>query len=62
MEIARRSPAQVAGDVLSVLRQHRGEGKSFRQIAASINAMGLRTPSGAQWYASTVRQTLQAAA
>jgi DNA invertase Pin-like site-specific DNA recombinase len=55
---SRRSPAQIAGEVLSIVQAHRSEGKSLRAIAASLNTMGLRTPRGAQWYASTVRLLL----
>ncbi len=41
-----------------LIRELRAERKSLRAIAEQLNATGLRTPSGAKWYASTIRAAL----
>jgi DNA invertase Pin-like site-specific DNA recombinase len=49
-----------AAPVIAMLQQQRLEGKTFRQIAENLNAVGVKTPSGAKWYSSTVRGALLA--
>lgn len=42
-------------EVVNVILQSRAEGKSLRQIADELNALGVQTKrGGAKWYASTV--------
>lgn len=55
---AARWPKRAASQVEAILRAHQTEGKSLRQIAAALNELGLKTPTGAQWHASSVRAAL----
>ena len=41
--------------VLDMMCKLRSEGQTLRAIAAHMNQLGLRTPQGSLWYASTVR-------
>jgi DNA invertase Pin-like site-specific DNA recombinase len=41
--------------VLDMMCKLRSEGQTLRSIAAHLNQLGLRTPQGSLWYASTVR-------
>jgi DNA invertase Pin-like site-specific DNA recombinase len=52
----RRPPA--AGELVEMIMQRKNAGESLRAIAQHLNATGVKTPSGAQWYASTVRAAL----
>ena len=45
--------------VMDMLRNLRAEGLTLRTIADRLNALGLRTPKGSRWYASTVRGALK---
>jgi DNA invertase Pin-like site-specific DNA recombinase len=45
--------------ILARMRRERAEGHSYHQIAGSLNADGIPTTRGGQWYACTVRQILQ---
>lgn len=51
-EKARAAAAPVAARL-------RGEGKSLREVAATMNALGVPTLRGRQWHAATVRETLR---
>jgi DNA invertase Pin-like site-specific DNA recombinase len=51
----------VPAETAEMIRRHRDEGKSLRAIADAMNAAGVKTPTGASWYASTVRAALLAA-
>ncbi|MGA8027735.1 MAG: recombinase family protein, partial [Bryobacteraceae bacterium] len=51
---AAKHPAPVPSS-LAIMRERKAAGDSLRAIAAHVNALGLRTPGGAMWYASTVR-------
>jgi DNA invertase Pin-like site-specific DNA recombinase len=42
----------------SILAGYRDEGLSLRQIASRLNSLGLKTPTGAAWYASSVSREL----
>jgi len=53
---------QHAANVLPVVREIRKAGAtSLRQIADALNARGITTPRGGQWYASSVRNVLERA-
>ncbi|MGH7540093.1 MAG: recombinase family protein [Gemmatimonadota bacterium] len=63
--LARRPPAppgrkpSVPPDVLARISAARAAGRSFRQIAADLNANGVPTAhAGRQWWPSTVRAVL----
>ena len=48
-----------AADVTPVVRQiQTAGGRTLRQIAAALNARGIRTARGGRWHASTVRNLL----
>jgi DNA invertase Pin-like site-specific DNA recombinase len=53
---------QHAANVLPVIREIRRAGAtSLHQIAQALNARGITTPRGGQWYASSVRNVLERA-
>jgi DNA invertase Pin-like site-specific DNA recombinase len=53
---------QHAANVLPVIRELRRAGAtSLHQIANALNARGITTPRGGQWYASSVRNVLERA-
>ena len=53
---------QHATNVLPVIREIRRAGAtSLHQIAEALNARGITTPRGGQWYASSVRNVLERA-
>jgi DNA invertase Pin-like site-specific DNA recombinase len=54
-----RNPVPVSPALLSIMQNRRIEGWTLRRIAAEMNALGLKTPRGADWYASTVRASLR---
>jgi DNA invertase Pin-like site-specific DNA recombinase len=47
-----------AGNVLPVIDQIRARGASLRQIAAELNARGIKTTRGGKWHATTVTNVL----
>ena len=49
-----------AENVLPVVEQIRAGGASLRQIAAELNARGIKTARGGKWYATTVRNLIAA--
>ena len=53
-----KDPNPPAPAVIEMMRQQRSEGLTLRQIAAKLNALGLRTPKGCVWYAGTVRKAM----
>jgi DNA invertase Pin-like site-specific DNA recombinase len=55
-----RKPRPVA-ELLPMLQAQRDAGKSLREIAAAMNELGLKTPTGANWHPSSVRAALLAA-
>jgi hypothetical protein len=66
--LARRAPTPpgrkpcVPPSVLARIRAARGDGRSYRQIAAELNADGTPTAhNGKEWWPSTVRAVLQRA-
>jgi DNA invertase Pin-like site-specific DNA recombinase len=56
--IAAHSPRAASAHITQILGEMRAQRKSLRQIAAQMNALGLKTPSGGRWYASTARAAL----
>lgn len=62
VEGARRNALKADEDaraLLPLIRQIGGQGISLRQIAAELNARGIRTARGGAWHASTVRNILR---
>ena len=47
-----------AENVLPVIEQIRVGGASLRQIAAELNARGIKTARGGKWHATTVRNII----
>jgi DNA invertase Pin-like site-specific DNA recombinase len=58
--VANRTTA--APEVVQVMRERREQGDTLRTIAVKLNKLGLKTPRGSEWYASTIRAELQRAA
>lgn len=52
------SAGTVAPELLDMMREDRTKGMTLRAIADRLNALGLRTAKGSNWYASTVRAVL----
>lgn len=58
-ESNRRGAAQFAANVLPIIRQIEASGVSgYKAIAEALNARGVRTARGGDWYASTVRNLM----
>lgn len=55
---AARNPIPLSPALLTIMQNRRTEGWSLRRIATEMNALGLKTPRGAGWHASTVRACL----
>jgi DNA invertase Pin-like site-specific DNA recombinase len=55
---AARNGTPVPLAVISQISRCRNDGWPLRRIAAELNAMGVRTPRGAEWHATTVRTIL----
>lgn len=49
-----------APEVLTLMTEWRGQGKTLRAIANDLNRLNIRPVRGRQWYASSVRNLLQA--
>ena len=56
---AARNGTAVPLAVVSQIIRCRKDGWPLRRIATELNAMGVRTPRGAQWHATTVRAILK---
>ena len=54
-----RNPVPLSPALLAIMQNCRADGWALRKIAAEMNALGLKTPRGTGWYASTVRACLQ---
>jgi DNA invertase Pin-like site-specific DNA recombinase len=50
-----KDPLPVSPQLVEMVAQYRAAGETLRVIAARLNSLGLKTPKGNQWYASTVR-------
>jgi DNA invertase Pin-like site-specific DNA recombinase len=55
-KMTRPSPA-----VLDIIQRMRMESASLRTIAARLNELGVTTPGGSRWHASTVRLAIRTA-
>jgi DNA invertase Pin-like site-specific DNA recombinase len=53
-----KDPIPPASQLIEMMSRHRAEGMTLRAIAAQLNGLGLRTPKGSQWYASTIRKAM----
>jgi DNA invertase Pin-like site-specific DNA recombinase len=53
-----RNPVPLSPALLTIMQDRRAEGWTLRRIAAEMNTLGLKTPRGECWYASTVRACL----
>jgi DNA invertase Pin-like site-specific DNA recombinase len=47
-------------EVLRLMTEWKGQGRGLRDITRELNRLNIRTPKGSQWYASTVRNQLEA--
>jgi DNA invertase Pin-like site-specific DNA recombinase len=54
-----KNPSKPASQLLELMRHHRSAGESLRAIARRLNVLGLKTPKGSDWYASTVRNAIR---
>ena len=59
---AARNLQAPAPEVVSLMQERRGQGRSYRQIAGELNRLNIRTGQGSEWYASTTRAALKRAA
>ena len=50
--------ATYGANVLPVIEQIRVGGGSLRQVAAELNARGIKTARGGKWHATTVRNII----
>jgi DNA invertase Pin-like site-specific DNA recombinase len=53
------NPTPPSPEVLDLIRHRRSAGESLRAIAKRLNLLGLKTPKGNVWYASTVSKACQ---
>ena len=51
-----------APEVLSLITRWRIEGRGLREIARELNRLGVRTPRGKEWYASTISNQIKTTA
>lgn len=49
-----KNPHKPAAQLVDLMRHHRSAGESYRTISRRLNALGLKTPKGGIWHASTV--------
>jgi DNA invertase Pin-like site-specific DNA recombinase len=54
-----RNPVPLSPALLTIMQNRRAEGWTLRRIASEMNALGLKTPRGDDWYASTIRASLR---
>ena len=57
-EVNRGKAGQYAGNVLPIIKEIAAGGASLHQIAAELNARGVKTARGGQWYATTIRNLI----
>ncbi len=55
----RRQATRPAPEVCALVTSWRAQGVSLRAIAGELNRLHVRTPGGARWYASSVRNLLR---
>lgn len=56
--ISKAKADEFAANVRPIIRELRSTGMSLRQIAATLDARGIKTARGGNWYAATVRNVL----
>ncbi len=56
--LAARQPHQHDAEVVRLVTEWRGQGKSFRAIAETLNRLGLRSARGGVWHDTAVRNLL----
>jgi DNA invertase Pin-like site-specific DNA recombinase len=54
-----KNPNVPSVQLLELMRHHRTAGESLRQVARRLNVLGLKTPKGFAWHASTVRAAIR---
>ena len=59
---AARNLHPTAPEVLALMQERRGQGRSYREIAGELNRLNIRTGQGCRWYASTTRSALRTTA
>ena len=59
---AARKPAPTSEQLTQMILDLRAQGKTLRAIADQMNGLGLKTPTGARWYLSSVQTVLKRAA
>ncbi len=59
---AARKKAPAAAEVRSIVAGYRQQGLSQRAVAQKLNELGIKTATGATWYASSVQKALAEAA
>ena len=59
---AARAKAPAHPQISEMLQQMRAQGQTMRAMASQLNGLGLKTPSGGAWYASSVHTMLRRAA
>ena len=57
-DAAHHSDTTYAANVSPVIEQIRAGGASLRQIAAELNARGIKFARGGKWHATTVRNVI----
>jgi DNA invertase Pin-like site-specific DNA recombinase len=55
---AARNPTPIADQVIAMMAERRAQGKTYRQIAAELNAMGIKARRGGIWHDTTVRKAI----
>jgi DNA invertase Pin-like site-specific DNA recombinase len=58
---AARKKAPAPAEIRGIIANYRQQGLSQRAIAQRMNELGIKTPTGAAWYASSVQKALAAA-
>lgn len=53
-----KNPTRPSTQLVDLISHHRAGGESLRAIARRLNTLGLRTPKGCEWHASTVRAAI----
>ena len=55
---AAKQRAPLSPQVEAMMRELRAQARSYQSIADKLNALGLKAPSGCQWYGDSVRTVL----
>ena len=60
LALAAHHAQRPAPEVVALMIEWRGQGKALRAIAHDLNRLNIRSPRGRDWYASSVRNLLNA--